>query len=121
MEDDEGRQGMTKIKTREFDPARYLKNEKMIAEYLAICLEDPNPGVFLAALGDVVKARGIAQIAKDSGLRRESLYKTFEPGKRPQYETIRKITGALGLHLSIAAPEEKLPARVKGRKAAAAI
>lgn len=93
---------MTKV--REFDAARYLDNEEDMAEYLALCLEDPNPDVFLAALGDVARARGMAQLAKDTGLRRESLYKTFAPGKKPQFETILKITQALGLPLSIKAP-----------------
>ncbi len=90
---------MTKI--REFDPAKYLEDEGMMADYLAACLEDPNPDVFLAALGDVAKARGIAQLAKDTGLRRESLYKTFAAGKKPQFETILKITKALGVPLSV--------------------
>ena len=86
---------------REFDAARYLDNEEVIAEYLAACLEDPNPEVFLAALGDVAKARGMAQLAKDTGLGRESLYKTFSPGTKPRFETIMKITKALGVPISV--------------------
>lgn len=88
-------------KIREFDAARYLNNEKMMAKYLAVCLEDPNPDVFLAALGDVAKARGMTQLARDTGLSRESLYKTFSPGKKPQFDTIKKITKALGVSLSV--------------------
>ena len=86
---------------REFDAARYLDNEEVIAEYLAACLVDPNPEIFLAALGDVAKARGIAQLAKDTGLGRESLYKTFSPGTKPRFETIMKITKALGVPISV--------------------
>lgn len=86
---------------REFDVSRYLDDEEMMADYLAACLEDPNPDVFLAALGDVAKARGITQLSKETGLRRESLYKTFSPGKKPHFETILKITKALGLPLSV--------------------
>jgi probable addiction module antidote protein len=86
---------------REFDAARYLDHEEVIAEYLAACLEDPNPEVFLAALGDVAKARGIAQLAKDTGLGRESLYKTFSSGTKPRFETIMKITKALGVPISV--------------------
>lgn len=86
---------------REFDASRYLDDEETIAEYLAASLEDPDPDAFLTALGDVAKARGITQLAKDTGLRRESLYKTFSPGKKPQFDTIQKITKALGLSLSI--------------------
>jgi probable addiction module antidote protein len=89
---------------REFDAARYLDNEEVIAEYLAACLEDPNPEIFLAALGDVAKARGISQLAKDTGLGRESLYKTFSPGTKPRYETIMKIAKALGVPISVKQP-----------------
>ncbi len=90
---------------REFDASRYLNDEETIAEYLAASLEDPDPDAFLTALGDVAKARGITQLAKDTGLRRESLYKTFSSGKKPQFDTIRKITKALGLSLLIKAAE----------------
>ena len=60
-----------------------------------------NPDVFLAALGNVAKARGIAQLAKDTGLSRESLYKTFASGTKPRFETILKISKALGVPLGI--------------------
>lgn len=90
---------------REFDASRYLDDEETIAEYLAASLENPNPDAFLTALGDVAKARGITQLAKETGLRRESLYKTFAAGKKPQFDTILKITKALGMSLSIKAAE----------------
>ena len=90
---------MTKI--REFDAARYLDNEKMMAKYLTACLEDPKPDVFLAALGDVARAKGITSLSNETGLRRESLYKTFAPGKKPQFDTILKITRALGVPLCV--------------------
>ena len=86
---------------REFDAARYLEDEETMAAYLAVCLEDSNPDVFLAALGDVAKAKGIAQLAKDTGLSRESLYKTFSAGTKPRFETIWKITRALGIPLAV--------------------
>jgi probable addiction module antidote protein len=88
-------------KIREFDASRYLGDEETIAEYLSASLEDPNPDAFLTALRDVAKARGIAKLAKETGLRRESLYKTFAPGKKPQFETILKITKALGVPLIV--------------------
>ncbi|MCD8138208.1 MAG: putative addiction module antidote protein [Planctomycetaceae bacterium] len=91
------------MEIREFDPARYLDDDEIMAEYLTACLEDPDPDVFLAALGDVAKARGITQLAKDTGLGRESLYKTFQAGKKPQFETILKITKALGVTLAVKA------------------
>ena len=92
---------MKKVATREYETARYLDSEEMISEYLAACLEDPNPDVFLVALGNVAKARGVAQLAKETGLSRESLYKTFSPGTKPRFETIYKITKALGVPISV--------------------
>lgn len=87
------------MKVSRFDAVQYLDSEEMIAEYLAAAMEDPNPDVFLAALADVAKARGMAQLAKDAGLSRESLYKTLAPGAKPRFETIVKITRALGVPL----------------------
>ncbi|HEY0281169.1 MAG TPA: addiction module antidote protein, partial [Rhizomicrobium sp.] len=66
-----------------FDAADYLDNDEVIAEYLSAAIEDPKPDVFLAAIGDVAKARGMAQIAKDAGLGRESLYKALSSGAHP--------------------------------------
>ncbi len=74
-----------------------------MAEYLAACLEDPNPDVFLAALADVAKAKGMANVARDSGLGRESLYKALAPGAHPRHETIRKVVEALGLQITVRA------------------
>jgi probable addiction module antidote protein len=91
------------MKTTKFDVTDHLDNEEVIAEYLAAAMEDPDPNVFLVALGDVAKARGIAQLAKDSGLSRESLYKTLAPGAKPRFETIMKITRALGVPMAPAA------------------
>ncbi len=87
--------------TQTFDAARYLDDETTIAEYLTACLEDPNPDVFVAALGDVAKARGMTQLAKDTGLSRASLYKTLSPETKPRFETILKITRALGVVLEV--------------------
>lgn len=89
------------IKISKFDVTEHLDNEEVIAEYLAAALEDPNPDVFIAALADVAKARGITQLAKDTGLGRESLYKTLSPGSKPRFETIVKISKALGVPLRI--------------------
>ena len=84
-----------------FDPARYLDNDTVIAEYLSAAAEDPNPDVFLAALGHVAKARGIAQVAKTSGLGRESLYKALGAGAHPRYETVSAVLRALGVKLTV--------------------
>jgi probable addiction module antidote protein len=88
-----------------FDTADYLDNDIVIAEYLSAAVEDPNPAVFLAALGDVAKARGIAQIAKDSGLGRESLYKALSTGAHPRYETVNAVLRALGVKFAVVADQ----------------
>jgi len=83
-----------------FDAADYLDDEQTIAEYLTAALEDPNPDVFLTAVRDVARARGMAQLAKDAGLGRESLYKALTPGAKPRYVTVLKLLNALGVRLS---------------------
>lgn len=98
---------MAKAKFAPYSSADNLDNEKVIAEYLAAAMEDPNPDVFLLAVSNVAKARGVAKIAKDSGLGRESLYKTLTPGAKPRYETLRKIVEALGVKWTIARPSVK--------------
>lgn len=86
-----------------FDPAEHLTSETVIAEYLSAASEDPNPDVFLAALGDVAKARGMAQIAKASGLGRESLYKALSAGAHPRHETVNAILHAIGVKFTVVA------------------
>ena len=86
-------------KNAPFDAADYLDSEEVIAEYLNAALEDENPDVFLVAVGDVAKARGMAQLAKDTGLGRESLYKALAPGAKPRYDTVLKLVRALGMEL----------------------
>lgn len=80
-----------------FDAAAYLDDDEAVAEYLSAAAEDPDPDVLIAALGDVAKARGMAQIARDAGLGRESLYKALTSGARPRFETIRAVLHALGV------------------------
>ena len=89
---------MTKV--RSLDIAELLDSEEMIAEYLQAAAQDPNPDVFLTALGDVARARGMSQLAKDTGLGRESLYKALVPGGNPTYTTLNKIMTSLGVRLS---------------------
>ena len=90
---------MTKRKLAVFDAADYLDNETVIAEYLNAALEDENPDVFLRAIADVAKARGMSQLAKDAGVGRESLYKALAPGAKPRYDTVLKLMRALGVEL----------------------
>ena len=83
-----------------FDAADYLDNEETIAEYITAALEDTNPDVFLAAVRDVARVRGMTQLAKDAGVGRESLYKALTPGAKPRYDTMIKLLHALGVKLS---------------------
>ncbi|UVC10096.1 putative addiction module antidote protein [Rhizobium sp. TH2] len=89
------------MQTIRFDASEFLDDEEVIAEYLAAAMEDDNPEVFIAALGDVAKARGISEIARSSGLGRESLYKSLRPGSKLRFETMRKIVDTMGLKLTI--------------------
>lgn len=82
-----------------FDAAYYLDSEEVIVEYLTAALEDENPDVFLSALADVAKARGMSAVAQNSGLGRESLYKALTPGAKPRYDTILKVLHGLGVKL----------------------
>ena len=90
---------MTKLAP--FDAADYLDDEETIAEYLTAALEDSNPEVFLTALRDVARARGMTQLAKDAGLGRESLYKALTAGAKPRYDTLLKLLQALGVKLTV--------------------
>lgn len=87
------------VKVTPLDISEFLDSEEVIAEYLRIASEDPNPDVFLSALGDVARARGMSQLAQKTGLGRESLYKALTPGGNPTYLTLRKVTEALGVKL----------------------
>jgi probable addiction module antidote protein len=83
------------------DVSRHLDSDAVIAEYLAAALEDPNPDLFLRAVANVAKARGMATVAEASGLGRESLYKALAPGAKVRYETVRKLVDSLGVKLTV--------------------
>jgi len=92
---------MKKLETALFDAADYLDDEETIAEYLTAALEDPNPDIFLVAVRDVARSRGMAQLARDTGLGRESLYKALSPGAKPRCDTMLKVLHALGVKLHV--------------------
>lgn len=94
---------MAIVKVKAFDASAFLDNEEMIAEYLTAALEDENPEVFLAAVGNVAKARGMSAIAESAGLGRESLYKAMAPGAKPRYDTVLKVLQSLGVKLTVSA------------------
>ena len=90
-----------KVTYAPFEVADYLDSEEVIAEYLSLAARDENPGVLLKALGDVAKARGMTEVAKASGLGRESLYKTLAPGAKPRFETVATIMRALNVGFAV--------------------
>lgn len=88
---------MNKLTT--FDISEYLDSKEMIAEYLTQVLQDGNTDELLVAIGNIAKAKGMAQIANDTGLGRESLYKAFQEGAKPRFETILKVLNSFGVKL----------------------
>ena len=85
------------IKTKTFDVAEFLEDEETIAEYLNMALEDPNQEMLLLAVGNFARARGMTQLARDTGLGRDSLYKALSECAKPRYDTVLKIVRALGV------------------------
>jgi len=92
----------TNLGVRPFDVADYLQNDGDIAEYLTQVLADGDTDELIRAIGYVAKARGMSQIAKDSGLGRASLYKALAPGAQPRFDTIVKVLRALQIELHAA-------------------
>ena len=90
---------MGNVKTTAWDPAEYLDNEEKIAEYLEASLEENDPALVAAALGDIARAKGMSQMARDTGLGRESLYKALSADGNPTFATVLKVIEALGLQL----------------------
>ena len=88
------------MKTTNFDIAQYLDNKEVIAEYLSQILQNGNMSELLEAIGNVAKAKGMSQIAKDTGLGRESLYKAFRPNAKPRFDTVMKVIDALNIQLN---------------------
>ncbi len=98
---------MTKPTTRIWDPAEHLQSEEDMAAYLEAALAEGDASLVAAALGDIARAKGMTQLAKEAGLGRESLYKALSPAGNPEFATILRVVGALGLRLQAA------PARAK--------
>jgi len=93
-----------KEKISEFDPAKYLETEADQLEYLTLCAEDNDPKTLAIALGHVARARGgMTQLARDTGVAREALYRALSDAGNPELGTIMKVLAALGLHMSFTA------------------
>jgi len=90
-----------KPRTRAWDAAETLNSKEDIAAYLDAVLEDGDPELLKAALGDVARAKGMTDIAKATGLGRTNLYKALSPGGNPEFATVAKVLKALGLRLTV--------------------
>ncbi len=92
----------TKItKTRGWDAAQHLETDEDCAAYLDAALDQDDPALLAAALGDVARAKGMAEIAREAGLGRESLYKALSGDGNPEFRTVYKVIRALGLRLRV--------------------
>ena len=100
----------SKIALRQWDVLDHLKTEEDIELYFDACVEkDPGDGSLIrAALGDIARARGMSQLARDTGLAREGLYKALSAEGNPEFATVMKVIKALGLKLHGLLP--RLPA-----------
>ncbi len=84
-----------------WDPSEHLEAQEDIAAYLNAALEDGDPALLQAVLGDIAKARGMSAIARDAGVGRESLYKSLSLDGNPSWQTINKVLTSLGLKLEV--------------------
>lgn len=85
-----------------WDASKYLESEDDIAAYLNAALEDGDTAIIAAALGDIARAKGMTQLAKETGITRDGLYKALSPSGNPSFETVQKVVRALGLKLDVA-------------------
>lgn len=98
---------MGKTVTKAWDPADHLENEEDMAAYLEAALEEGDPALVAAALGDIARAKGMTHVAREAGLGRESLYKALSTTGNPEFGTVLKVIAALGLRLHAAPAADK--------------
>jgi len=90
---------MAKTKTKSWDAAEHLKTDEDMAAYLEAALEGGDSALVSAALGDIARAKGVTEIARETGLGRESLYKALSPEANPEFSTVLKVVRAPGFRL----------------------
>ena len=102
---------MAKTKTTKYDVSEHLRTPEEMAAYLEACIEEANgDAAFIAkALGDIARAKGMSQVARDAGLSRESLYRALSGERSPGFDTILKVMGALGLGLRAEVAHTEVP------------
>ena len=110
---------MGKTTTTRYDVAEHLRTPEDLAAYLEACFEEAKgDAAFIAkALGDIARAKGMAQVARDAGLSRESLYKALSGERSPGFDTILKVIEALGLRLHAQVPQDRGRRRSHARSA----
>ncbi len=92
---------MSAVKTKPFDPAKYLDNDEAIAAYMTDALETGDPAFVADALGVVARARGMSDVARAAGVSRESLYRALSANGSPKFDTVLRVMRALGLQFSV--------------------
>ena len=85
----------------DFDFSEHLDSEEALAEYLTAIMEENDPALLAAALGDIARARGMTEIAKAAGITREALYKALRPNAKPRFDTVSRVCTALGVRLVV--------------------
>ena len=90
---------MNKVPTHLWDAAEHLETQEDMAAYLEAALEDGDPNLVVAALGDIARSKGMTTIAREIGLGRESLYKALSLEGNPEFATVLKVIQSLGLRL----------------------
>jgi len=101
---------MRRTITSRYDVAEHLRTPEEMAAYLEACIEEAegDAASIAKALGDLARAKGMTQVARDAGLSRESLYKALSGDRSPDFDTILKVVGALGLQLHAVATEQSM-------------
>ncbi len=89
-------------KAAAYDAAEFLDTDEDIVAYLNAALEDGDPSLVSAALGDVARARGMTQLARETGITRDGLYKALSPSGNPSFATVQNVVRALGYKLDVA-------------------
>lgn len=109
---------MSKIKLSKWDVVDHLKTDADMALYLEACFEESDPALIVAALGDIARARGMAQLARDTGISREGLYKALSAEGNPEFATVMKIVKALNLTLTVVPTPQPVTKKRRVRKTA---
>lgn len=98
------------VRTSDWDASEYLETDEDVSEYLTAIMEEGDPALLQAALGDVAKAHGMSEIVRSAHVGRESLYKSLSADGNPSFQTIAKVLAVLGIRMSFspaAAPKAK--------------